>query len=157
MYVGAGAEGFMFDGSNLVLPFMNATYGDPFSHVTLAGGMVVNDLSYMSAIPISVSGYHRLTDRIAFVTENWAVFAPDVNVIEDYDAPLYEGPCFDYEICYEQSYETNWGAMTTLLFQSIGIRFISPKFTTDVGMVNLLVDGSYLPIPWLDVAWHFGP
>jgi hypothetical protein len=58
---------------------------------------------------------------------------------------------------YEQNRTVyNWNRRNAdLFFSAIGVRFISPKFSTDVAIVNTFAQGEYLPIPWLDITWYF--
>ncbi len=43
-----------------------------------------------------------------------------------------------------------------LLLVSAGWRFIAGRLTADVAVVNL-INNSFIPIPWLDIAYHWGP
>ena len=85
--------------------------------------------------PLNVSTYERIGPSLAFVTENWAMVTPT----------------YDYT-----SGRTNWSSLDAPVFLSAtGLRFISQKFSTDVAIVNTFVDGTYIPIPWIDISWYF--
>ena len=154
--ISAGYESFLAPGINLSIPFLNTTIGNENTHYTFMGGVGLTTLKHFNFLPFNFSMYHRINDKIAFVTENWVIVAPDVIPNYDYDAPLYEGPCFEYEVCHEATYSYDWEYNTTLIFQAIGIRFISKNLTTDIGIVNTIVDDEYIPLPWLDISWYFG-
>jgi len=49
--------------------------------------------------------------------------------------------------------DSDW---STLVLAAVGWRFIAGRLTADVAMINL-IDNDYIPIPWLDIAYHWGP
>lgn len=160
LYVGGGVEAFVFPYGIYSLPFVNATYGDSEQHVTLAValGLANFDVQQADLLPVIVSGYKRLSPSIALVTENWLLNTPSYNYVYT-DIPIQGSECgMNGEPCYEEILEYDWTNLSPLFFaNSIGIRFISQKFTTDIGLVNVISEyGDYIPLPWLDVSWYFG-
>ena len=160
LYIGCGVEAFILPDSNYSLPFVNATYGDSEQHVTLAValGLANFDTQQADLLPIIISGYKRLTPSTALVTENWLLNSPSYNYVST-NIPIQGSECgMNGEPCYEETLEYDWMNLSPLLFaNSIGLRFISKKFTTDIGLVNVISEyGDYIPLPWLDVSWYFG-
>ena len=158
-YVGGGVESFIFAGESVSLPFVNASYGNSEQHVTIGGGVGVSNfnLDQATIAPIFLSAYKRITPSIALITENWTLVSPSYDYVstgelESGCVPYYEGECDIYEDQYD------WGNPSVDLFAaSVGVRFISKKFTTDIGLINIITnDAGYIPVPWLDVSWYFG-
>ncbi len=179
-HVGAGAEAFLnpfagsFDAPNVPLSigFVSATYGDLDSHVTVATGVMYEQLFSDGNIthPVLVSGHKRVSDRLALVTENWVLLNPDA--------------LGEQRIPY-------MGSIASVAFRLVGRRDQSyqifgqmitdngyPRYTWDFGLVMLSIADSttltdplsgtthysifsesfsFGPIPWIDYTWHFGP
>lgn len=80
VHLGIGGETFLTSlseqGSQSVasVAFSNVTFGDLDTHVTLATGYL--NFNGDDQIPMVLAGHHRISDRIAFVTENWLVVDP---------------------------------------------------------------------------------
>ncbi len=150
LYAGLGFETFQLnesDSGGLSLPFANLTYGKPESHVSLGIGVGLTDWE-RSFHPIVLAGTHRVHERLALISENWLIITPETEWVETFDAThgTYEGETQRY---WDQ-------AEPKALITSFGVRFLSESFTTDLVLINASIDGEYLPLPWLDVAWHFG-
>ena len=124
----------------------------------VAAGAAVLDFETIEFAPVNLSTYKRLNNRIAFISENWLFLQPADYYRVDMNAPIPQTECGpNGEPCYEQVREQDWGDISTRFWlNSLGVRFISEKFTTDVALINLFADGDYLPLPWLDVSWYFG-
>jgi hypothetical protein len=139
VYVGGGVETFIVPDGNFTLPFVNTTFGDHEQHVTFSTGVGISDFDNAEFVPLNVSIYKRITHSLALVTENWLIVRPTQNYIYEQNRTVY-----------------NWNQRNAdLFFSAVGIRFISPKFSTDVAIINSFLEGDYLPLPWLDVTWYF--
>lgn len=135
LHIGAGAWALGVTEASLAIPYVNMTYGDRYDHYTLAIGQTYviqeNDLG---VTPV-VFATHHATQNGAWITETWFVVQPD----QPYDGP------------------------DLLVAASAAHRFMGKRLTVDLGLVNMLPIGLsadefvYLPIPWLDFAWHWGP
>ena len=181
-HIGAGGEAFFFPFANSLdggLPsvpisvgYVSATYGDLDSHVTIATGVIYEQLFSDGNIvhPLMVAGHKRMSNRLALVTENWLLFNPDALAVQQ--SPFN-------------------ASITSISFRLIGRRDQSyqilgkmvtdngyPRYTWDIGMVMVsgvstatlsdpLTGETYRslfgevwnlgPIPWIDYTWHFGP
>ena len=122
VHLGGGVEVIHYQEASIVLPFASMTFGDKNRHLTLSIGS--NQMADTALWAANLSGYIRLSDRIALISENWLITDPE-----------------------------RYSHLTML---GVGPRFISEKFTTDVGLINTFTEDAYIPIPWLDVTYHFG-
>ena len=139
IYVGGGVETFIVPDGNFTLPFVNTTFGDHEQHVTFSTGVGISDFKNAEFVPFNVSTYKRISQSLALITENWLIVTPTRNYIYEQDRTVI-----------------NWNQRNVdLFFSAVGLRFISPKFSTDVAIINSITKGDYLPIPWLDVTWYF--
>jgi len=156
LYMGAGIEAFLIAGESVSIPFVNATYGNPEQHITIGGGVGLRNFEVDQAqlAPFFVSAYQRISPSLAFITENWLLTSPSYNYVSTDGTESYCDPYY-YDNC-EMQYD--WGQLDLeMVASSIGVRFISTKFTTDIGLINVFGPyGDYVPIPWLDVSWYFG-
>jgi hypothetical protein len=150
LYAGVGFEGFAFnnqDDSSLTMPFANMTYGEPESHVSLGLGIGLTDWE-RAFHPVVVAGTHRVHERLALISENWLILAPETDSVETFDAT---------NNTYESETVRYWSQpKAKALITSFGVRFLSERVTTDLVLINSVIEGDYFPFPWLDVAWHFG-
>jgi len=86
VHLGIGGETFLTslsdNGSQAIasVAFSNITFGDLNTHVTLATGYLNFDGDH--EIPMVLAAHHRISDRIAFVTENWLVVDPGNNYLD---------------------------------------------------------------------------
>ena len=146
--VGGGAEIFWVGPeASLLLPFVNATYGTPDTHASLALGTAIQGLSYRSAHMAVLAGTHRISHRVALISENWMLLTPDWDDTVFYDASTDTTEVFVEPIWAHPS--------MNVVINSMGVRLISERFTTDLALINAFVEGTYLPLPWVDFAWHF--
>ena len=157
LYVGGGVESFVLQDTNFILPFVNATYGDSEQHITAAVGVGISDFETPRLLPVNISAYKRISRSLAFVTENWLVGFPST-YFQNTDTPIQGTDCGpNGEPCYQEKEVVEWDSISfDILASAVGIRFISQRFTTDVAIVNMFIQGDYVPIPWLDVSWYFG-
>ncbi len=150
LYAGFGFETFQFnqnDSGGLSLPFANLTYGKPESHVSLGIGTGLTDWE-RSFHPVVLAGTHRVHERLALISENWLIVTPETEYIQYWDSRDDD---------YERDTIRYWNQPEAqALITSFGVRFLSERVTTDLVLINAFVDGTYLPFPWLDLAWHFG-
>ena len=132
-------------------------------------------------IPIVLAAHHRISDRLAFVTENWLIIDPG-NEYERYKSSSVTTTGGATQTT--ETTKTRMSAVGPLAgLLSGSVRFIGqrdwepqtvargqttsgyPKSTVDVGLIVgvLRDDPSRLeynvigPIPWVDWSWHFGP
>ena len=158
-YVGGGIEAFFIADTSISLPFINASYGDAEQHVTIGAGVGLTDfnIEQTEVAPVFLSAYKRITPSIAFITENWVLTSPSYDYVA---TGLMVPDCiYEYEYdCYEYEARYDWSQLSVdTVASSLGIRFISKKFTTDLALINVFSNyGDYVPIPWLDVSWYFG-
>ena len=158
-YVGGGVEAIFWGGSSVSLPFVNASYGDSEQHVTIGAGVGLTnfDFEQTDLLPVFLSAYKRITPSLAFITENWILASPSFDYVST--GVMLPGCDYEYEYdCYEYEGQYDWEQIDIqAVASSVGVRFISKKFTTDIGLINVFSSyGDYIPIPWLDVAWYFG-
>lgn len=130
VWVGAGGEAFLFAGEVIGLGFVNATYGNHNTHLTVASGFIGFSGEDGLLVPVTVAATHRTHDNFAWLTENWLVFDTDPALV--------------------------FGAVSVggrFISSGAGGR----RFTIDPGLIMTVADGevSSLPIPWIDFAWHF--
>jgi hypothetical protein len=185
VHLGVGGETFLTsfsdNGSQSIasVAFGNITFGDLNTHVTLASGYLNFDGDH--EVPIVLAAHHRISDRLAFVTENWLIIDPG----NEYER--YKSSSVTTTGGATQTTETTKTRMTAVGplagLLSGSVRFIGkrdwqtqlsangktadgyPKSTVDVGLIFgvLRNDPSRLeynvigPIPWVDWSWHFGP
>ena len=181
-HVAAGGEVFFLPLANtfsnntpsapLSIGFVSATYGDLDSHITVATGVMYEQIFSNGNIvhPIMIAGHKRMSDRLAVVTENWVLFNPDA-------------------LAEQRSPYT--GSISSLAFRLVGRRDQTyqvfgqmitdngyPRYTWDFGLVVVstsnpatlydpVTDTTHYslysdvfnvgPMPWIDFTWHFGP
>jgi len=150
LYAGFGFETFQLnqsDSGGLSLPFANLTYGKPESHVSLGIGTGLTDWE-RSFHPIVLAGTHRVHERLALISENWLIVTPETESVQYWDSRDNE---------YEYDTVRYWNQPNVeSLITSFGVRFLSERVTTDLVLINAFLSGNYVPLPWLDLAWHFG-
>ena len=175
LHVGVGAEAFMIPMQGDLLAgvaFGSVTYGDKDKNFTLASGIIGGNPDYLLdglSLPIMVGAQVRLSDRGAFVTENWVVMD-----VEDLGAP--DGP-FPLVVTANSAVFRLLGKRDTTP-QITGRKHTVegyPRTTWDFGLLvasfrevqSLNFGGeevqssffSYTlvgPFPWVDYTWHFG-
>ena len=156
-FLGVGYDTLFVGNASISMPYVTTTVGKETTHFTLRVGGGFETFEYLSYLPIQFSFYHRFSNRIAFITENWFIPVPYITPEYDYNAPLYEGPCFEeYEQCYEATYSYDWQYADTFIVQMTGVRVISHRFTTDLGILFISDGYDAIPLPWVDVAWKIG-
>jgi hypothetical protein len=176
LHVGVGAEAFMIPMQGDLLAgvaFGSVTYGHKDKNITLASGVIGGNPDYLLdglSLPIMVGAQVRLSDRGAFVTENWVVF--DMDDLESY--PQGPSPLVV--------------TANSAVFRLLGKRDTTPQITGrkhtvegyprttwDFGLLmatyrdvrDINFDGDVLssslitynligPFPWVDYTWHFG-
>lgn len=77
----------------------------------------------------SFSAVHRVSPRVAVVTENWVMVLPD------------GGP---------------WDPLPLFILPSGGVRLMGPRYATDLGLVPLIIaesDVPLVPLPWVSFDW----
>ena len=182
LHVSVGVESFflpfsglMGDGSISVpvtIGYAGVTKGDLDSHISVSTGVIYETIFSNGNFiyPIMVSGHHRMSDRLAIVSENWMMLNTDK--IQDGLSPYL-------------------ASISSIAFRLIGQRdstmqifgqMISdngyPRYTWDIGLIMLhgaqsesLTDPitgevyyskysssyGFGPFPWIDYTWHFGP
>jgi hypothetical protein len=126
VWIGSGAEIFGFLDSGFALPFVNAKYGVPDHHITVGSGAGIG-------LPEASVGFVQVVMAAAHrVSEAGALITENWFII-----PVRgDGP-------------------DPILVASAGWRFIAGKLTEDLALVNIVSDG-YIPLPWLDIAYHWG-
>jgi len=113
VWIGGGAETFLFMESGFSMPFVNATYGRPDHHITVGSGAgVMLGKPKVEFVPVVVAGTHRVSDGGALVTENWMVFPTN--------------------------YDTD-----PILLSAVGWRFIAGQLTADLALINIISDGYF--------------
>ena len=182
LHVSAGVESFFLPFSGLTgdggisvpvtIGYAGVTKGDLDSHISVSTGVIYETIFSNGnfVYPIMVAGHHRMSDRLAIVSENWMMLNTDK--IQDGLSPYL-------------------ASINSVAFRLIGQRdanmqifgqLISdngyPRYTWDIGLIVLngaqsesLIDpitgetyyskysSSYGigPLPWVDYTWHFGP
>ncbi len=133
-HMGAGAWAMMVSDASVAIPYVNMTYGDRYEHYTLAIGQtfLINEGDF-GVMPVVLATHHA-TKTGAWITETW--FVGDQN--------------------------GNLGGPNLLVAASGAYRFMGKRLTVDLGLINVLPIGIgaedfvYIPLPWLDFAWHWG-
>jgi len=176
LHLGMGAEAFWIpmDGALLAgVAFGSVTYGHKDKNFTLASGVIGGDPEYLLdglSLPVMLGYQVRLSDRGAFVTENWAVFDME-------DLASYPGGGNPLVV-----------TANSAVFRLLGKRDTTPQIrgrkhtvegyprtTWDFGLLmasyrevrsiqfrgedvdSELVNYSLIgPFPWVDYTWHFG-
>ena len=182
LHVSAGVESFFLPLSGLIgnggisvpvtIGYAGVTKGDLDSHISVSTGVIYESIFSNGnfVYPIMIAGHHRMSDRLAIVSENWLMLNTDK--IQDGLSPYL-------------------ASINSVAFRLIGQRdttmqifgqMISdngyPRYTWDIGLIVLngaqsesLTDpitgetfySKYSsgygvgPLPWVDFAWHFGP
>lgn len=157
----------------LAIGFGALTFGDTDRHLTIASGYLHDDnmafLDSKSGVPIMVAGHYRFTNRTAVVTENWVLMDVGVNDGESQFVGLLNSLAIRVIGKRDQSRNKSSLAMTSEGY---------PRLTWDIGLIVLTNNQSFSqysaventeirsdfrqlsgigPLPWVDVAWHFGP
>lgn len=180
-HVGAGAEVFFFpfagaiDDSTTVplsIGFVSGTYGDLDSHVTVATGVIYDQLFSDGGIahPVMIAGHKRLTDRLAVVTENWMLLNLDIMADgrSPYTASINSlafrviGNRNQTYYLFGQTIESRGYPRATWDFGLVFVNFQNPSTLNDPVLNTThysLYSESFTfgPIPWVDYTWHFGP
>ena len=181
-HVGAGAEVFFFpfagaiDDNSTTVPlsigFVSGTYGDLDSHVTVATGVIYDQLFSDGGIahPIMVAGHKRLTDRLAVVTENWMLLNLDIMADgrSPYTASINSlafrviGNRNQTYYLFGQTIESRGYPRATWDFGLVFVNFQNPATLNDPVLntthYSLYSEAfTFGPIPWVDYTWHFGP
>jgi len=147
-YVGAGVEAFALPDTSLAMPFVNVTKGTETEHYSMGIGLTVDDEASVSTVPIVLAASKRISEGVALISENWLLVTPHTEWEETYDSRTDE---------WDSQRVTYWNTPSAdTIITSFGVRFLSEYFTTDLSLINAIIDGQYVPFPWLDVAWHFG-
>ena len=182
LHVSAGVESFFLPFSGLMgegnidvpvtIGYAGFTKGDLDSHISVSTGVIYETVFSNGnfVYPIMVAGHHRMSDRLAIVSENWVMLNTDK--IQDGLSPYL-------------------ASISSISFRLIGQRdanmqifgqMISdngyPRYTWDIGLIMLhgaqseaLTDPitgethyskyssnyGFGPFPWIDYTWHFGP
>lgn len=171
VHISAGAEYFMtgLDGFDTLarVGFGGVTLGHDDSQITFSSGYMdmpddnagIGD----SAIPLVVSGQHRVSDRGVLITENWLLFTT-------YESGYYASGHYS---SYTTRKEHSQALVLSLAYRLLGgradnrnalskkwTRTGDPKITWDFGFLlfapNVARDGLYGPFPWVDFAYNFG-
>jgi len=180
-HVGAGAEVFFFpfagaiDDSTTVplsIGFVSGTYGDLDSHVTVATGVIYDQLFSDGGIahPVMIAGHKRLTDRLAVVTENWMLLNLDIMADgrSPYTASINSlafrviGNRNQTYYLFGQTIESRGYPRATWDFGLVFVNFQNPATLNDPVLntthYSLYSEAfTFGPIPWVDYTWHFGP
>ena len=157
LFLGIGFDALFLGGASISMPYLTATVGQENTHFTARVGGGFETFRYMSLLPLQFSFYHRFTERIAFISESWYILQPSVIPDYNYDAPLYEGPCFEeVEDCYEATYSHDFEYAEAIILQMTGVRLIYDRFVTDLGLMIVSDGYDSLPLPWIDFAWKIG-
>ena len=134
-HMGTGAWALVGLETGFAIPYVNMTYGDRYEHYTVAIGQTVNLLEGEVGVTPIVVATHHATETGAWITETWFLGAGLGNL---------EGLNF-------------------MVAASGAYRFMGKRLTVDLGLINILPfperadEFFYIPIPWLDFAWHWGP
>ncbi len=126
VHVAAGAFGVASPEFQLGLPFAETTLGDVERNVTFGVGTILVTEMDDVALPVVVGGTWRVRPNLGLVTENWLVFVD--------------------------------GEFTAAL-DTLGVRFLPEqgRWSVDLALASGYAerDWQILPVPWLDVSWHF--
>ena len=181
-HVGAGAEVFFFpfagslDDNGTTVPlsigFVSGTYGDLDTHITVATGVIYDQLFSDGGIahPVMVAGHKRLTDRLAVVTENWMLLNLDIMADgrSPYTASINSlafrviGNRNQTYYLFGQSIESRGYPRATWDFGLVFVNFQNAATLNDPVLdtthYSLYSETfTFGPIPWVDYTWHFGP
>lgn len=133
-HMGAGAWAMVVSDASVAIPYVNMTYGDRYEHYTIAIGQtfLINEGDF-GVMPVVFASHHA-TKTGAWITETWFVS---------------EG-------------NAEFGGPSLVVAASGAYRFMGKRLTVDLGLINVLPIGIgaedfvYIPLPWLDFAWHWG-
>jgi len=160
VHVSVGGEIFVFPIDATIIAsigFGAVTFGNEDKHLTIATGAAGGDIVDGWGLPLMVAGQWRVSDGVAMVTENWALF--DGNAISDNElSDLHVANIHSFAVRLVGRRDNSYG-------QSRGLRTSEgfPRTTWDLGLIMLMsgVDGGDVdfigPLPWIDWTWHFGP
>jgi hypothetical protein len=126
LWVGGGAEVLGVLSGVFGIPFVNATYGQPDHHITLGTG----------------AGLTAPNGGLGF----FPVVLAAEHRLSEVGALITENwlilPLSDESV-------------DPIFITSAGWRFIVGRLTADVAMITI-IDESAFPLPWLDIAYHWG-
>lgn len=130
LHIGGGLEAFNVMNETLGIGFVNGTVGDRDSNLTVGLGVPMDMRTGVvdRSRFIAVAGQHRINDKVSLISENWWLRPPDTGWLENIG--LFSG----------------------------GVRLVREDITVDLALMAAGADGEgmFLPLPWVDFAWHFG-
>ena len=170
LHVGVGAEAFMIPMQGDLLAgvaFGSVTYGHKDKNFTLASGIIGGDPDYLLdglSLPIMVGAQVRLSDRGAFVTENWMVMdVEDLGAYPQGASPLVVtansavfrllGKRDTTPQIRGRKYTVEGYPRTTWDFGLLVASFRDVWYNGGQQSINYTLVG---PFPWVDYTWHFG-
>jgi hypothetical protein len=176
LHVGVGAEAFMIpiEGDLLAgVVFGSVTYGHKDKNFTVASGVIGGNPDYLLdglSLPVMVGAQVRLSDRAAFVTENWVVFdLDDLGSVPDGPSPLVVtansavvrllGKRDTTQQIRGRKYTVEGYPRTTWDFGLLMATYRNVReinFAGDVLASSLVTYNLIGPFPWVDYTWHFG-
>jgi hypothetical protein len=112
------------------LTYAVVTYGSKESNVSLGGGLSYSSRNFNQRPVVTVSGMHRVSKRVALVSENWFV-PPTTGSIQGESGGVN---LQDYSALY-----------------SYGVRFLGEKMAVDVAFLNnsSIISDWYIGIPYV--------